>query len=144
MIIPVAQIAPVAPVLSRWRRSSLAETVASDHVSAGCYRGSENVVIKAVVVSELKFRDVQRHVLAADLVERADDAALEDAPKALNRLSVNRADNVLMLGMVNGAVVEFLAKMVIANPLIGAEQTNLLRHRFVNESLQGRLLHVVK
>jgi hypothetical protein len=29
---------PIAPVQSRWRRSSLAETDASDLVSAACYR----------------------------------------------------------------------------------------------------------
>jgi hypothetical protein len=34
-------------------------------------------------------------------VERANDTALEDRPKAFNRLRVDRADNILMFGMVN-------------------------------------------
>jgi hypothetical protein len=51
--------------------------------SASLNRRSENVIIEAVVISELKFRDVQRHVFGAHLVERAHHAALEDRPKAL-------------------------------------------------------------
>ena len=106
-------------------------------------RRSENVVIKAVVVAKLKFSDIEREILGADLVERANDTALENAPEAYNRLSVDCADNVLALGMVNRGVREFLAEMAIANPLIGAEQANLFRDGFIDESLQGRALHVV-
>jgi hypothetical protein len=39
---------------------------------------SENIGSLAIVVPELKLRDIQRHVFAADLVEGADHAALED------------------------------------------------------------------
>lgn len=53
---------------------------------ASINRRSENVVIESVVVAKLKFRDVQRPIFGADLVERTDNAALKDAPKALNRL----------------------------------------------------------
>ena len=45
--------------------------------------------------------------------------------------------------MVNGAVIEFLAQVPVANPLIRADQADLVRHSFVDESLQGRLLHVL-
>ena len=79
---------------------------------------SENVCVKAVIVAELKFGDVQRHVLGADPMERSDDTAFEDAPKAFNGLSVNSTDDVLTFGMVNSRVREFFAEMVIANPLI--------------------------
>lgn len=97
---------------------------------------SKNVGVKAVIVAELKFRDVQRHVLGADLVERADNASLEDAPKALNRLSVNRADNILMFCVVNRRMRIRLVETLVADPLVGAEQANLLRHGLVNEGDQ--------
>jgi hypothetical protein len=71
--------------------------------SAPLNRRSENVVVKAVVIAELKFGDVQRHVLAAHLVERTDDTALEDRPKALNRLGMNGTNHVLPLRMVTVA-----------------------------------------
>jgi hypothetical protein len=76
----------------------------SSGVSAPCYRGLEDIGVISIVVPELKFRDVQRHVLGTDLMERADDAPLENAPEALNRLSMDRTDDVLMFGMVNGRV----------------------------------------
>jgi hypothetical protein len=50
-------------VRARWQRSHLAETVASDRVSAACYRNTENVEVVAVFIPELKFRDGQRQYL---------------------------------------------------------------------------------
>jgi len=105
-------------------------------------RCSENVAVKAIIVPELEFRNVEWHILFADLVERADNTAFEDAPETLNRLSVDSTDNVLAFGMVNGCVRIILAKMAIADPLVGAEQADLLRDGLVDESLQGCLPHV--
>jgi hypothetical protein len=50
---------------------------------------SKNIGVLAVIVSELKLSDIERHVLAADLVERPDDTALEYRPEALNRVRVD-------------------------------------------------------
>src|SRR5260370_18676253 len=111
--------------------------------STSLNRYSENIIIHPVIISELKFSDVQRQVFGAAFGERADDTAFEDAQEAFNRLSMYRADDVLMLGVVNGAVIEFLAKVIIADPLIGAEQANLVRHGLIDESLEGRFLQVV-
>jgi hypothetical protein len=61
----------------------------------------------------LELRNVKWHVFAADLVERTDNTALEDAPKALNGLGVNGTHNILMLGVVNSRVQEFFAKRQI-------------------------------
>ena len=44
--------------------------------SASSDRFAEDVLIHAVVIPELKFGDVERKILFADLVERADHAAL--------------------------------------------------------------------
>ena len=56
---------------------------------------------------------------------------------------MHRADNVLMFGVVNGPVRETEAKVLSANPLIGADQANFVGHGFVDESFQVRLLHVL-
>src|SRR5260370_38514946 len=96
--------------------------------STSLNRYSENIIIHPVIISELKFSDVQRQGFAADFVERADDTALEDAAEAFNRLSMYRADDVLMLGVFNGAVIECVAKVIITDPLSGAEQGNLVQH----------------
>ena len=84
-----------------------------------------------VVVAELELGNIERHVFGAHLVERADHAALEDRPEALNCLRVDRADNVLTLGVVDNGVGIFLVEVLIANPLVGAEQANLVRNCFV-------------
>jgi hypothetical protein len=41
---------------------------------------AENIAIEPIVVPELKLRNEQRQIFAAHFVERADNAALKDAP----------------------------------------------------------------
>jgi hypothetical protein len=72
--------------------------------SAACYRFTENIIIETVIIAELKFRDIQRHVLFADLVECAHNSALHNRPKALNRVGVNRTDDVFMRGVADDAM----------------------------------------
>jgi hypothetical protein len=106
-------------------------------ISTPLDRCSKNVTVEPIIISELKLRDIQRHVFGAYLMERADDAALEDAPKPFNRLGVDGADNVLMLGMINGCVRISFVETLVANPLIGAKQTYFFRDGLIDESDQG-------
>ena len=105
-------------------------------------RRAENVVVEPIIVSELKLRNVKWQVFRADLVERTNDTALENAPKAFNRLRVDRTDYVLAFGVVNGRVREVLVQALVADPLVGAEQANLVRNGFVDEALKGSGAHV--
>lgn len=97
------------------------------NASCALNRHSENVVVKAVIIAELKFSDIEVKVLFADIMEGADDAPLEDAPEALNRDGVNRANHILPMGMIDSDVRESLFQIPVARPLIGAEQANLVR-----------------
>lgn len=56
---------------------SFAEVSAAWDASAGCYRGSENVGILAVVVPERKFIQVQRQVLPPNILIRPDDVVVK-------------------------------------------------------------------
>lgn len=56
-------------------------------VLASRNRCAENIGVEAIIVAELELCNIQRHVFAADFVEAADDAALEDRPKSFNRYS---------------------------------------------------------
>ncbi len=78
---------------------------------------AENVGVLAVVVAELELRDVQRQIFARNLVERADHAALNQRPEALDCLSVNRADNVLPVCMVDSHVREVLCRDACIQPI---------------------------
>jgi len=51
---------------------------------ASLNRHSENVVVEAIIVPELELCNVKMQVLPADVVESADNPALEDAPEAFN------------------------------------------------------------
>jgi hypothetical protein len=84
--------------------------------SASLNRRSENVIVEAIIVPELELRNVKMQVFLANVVECTDDAALEDAPKAFDGLGMHRADNVLVFGIVNGAVWEAKAKVPVTNP----------------------------
>ncbi len=83
--------------------------------SASFNRCSEYVCIFSVIIAEFEFRDVEREVLLADLVEGSDHAAFQDRPEAFDGLSVNRTYNVLAASMVNGGVrVAFIEAAVEA------------------------------
>jgi len=105
--------------------------------SAPCYSSTENVRVLPIVVTELKLGNVKRHVLGADLVECADNAALNQRPKAIDCLSMNRTDNVLVLVMINSRVREFPEIVAIAGPRVGCEQADFVGNRFVHKFEYG-------
>src|SRR5665213_651698 len=111
---------PIASAHSaRWHRFRLAETDASDHASAACYRRTKNIGVIPVVVAELKLRNVQRKILFADLVERAHDSPLKQRPEAINRLRVDGTKNVFTRAVADNAMRILLADVVIAAVVIG-------------------------
>src|ERR1700681_1542143 len=70
----------------------MTESASASHgsfcVSATRYRGAENICIIAVVVTPFEFGNIEGQILAADLVEAAHDAALQERPEAVNCLSM--------------------------------------------------------
>ena len=108
--------------LSKWPRERTKFRVFSRLASAD--RGSEDVSVLAIVIPELEFRNIERHVLATYFMKRPHDAALEDRPEAVNRIRVNRTDNILLGGMVYGAM-RGVSQAVVDVALIGREQADL-------------------
>src|SRR5258706_16380916 len=54
---------------------------------------SENVGILSMIEAEGKLREVQRQIRCADFVEASHYAALEQTPKAFNRVRMDHAAN---------------------------------------------------
>jgi hypothetical protein len=80
----------LVPIASaRWRRSQIAETVATYRASPPCYRLPKDVFFVAIVESETELREVQRQIFLADVVVGADDSALEQGPEGINAGRVN-------------------------------------------------------
>jgi hypothetical protein len=75
-------------------------------------------------------------------VECADNAALEDRPETLNRVGMDCSYDVLAFGVINDAVRIFLAELSVPAPLIGAEQTDLVRDGFADEGGESGGLYV--
>ena len=76
------------------------------------------------------------HVFAAHFVECSDHSTLNDRPETLDGLSMNHANDVLAMDMVNGGVWIFFVEMFVADPLISAEQANFMRHSFTDKRSQ--------
>jgi hypothetical protein len=118
-----------------------AEALASNCcASETCYRKPENIRVMAVVISELRLGNIQRQVLGADLVIAAHDAALEEAPEALNRVRMDRADNILLLAVVDGLVGKFVYKERVTLVLVSGQQGNLIA---ANDADEGFHIQVV-
>ncbi len=75
-------------------RTCPAEDASSAASSASCYHEVEDIGILPVVEPEAEFVQVQRQILAADFVERAHHAPLEQAPERFNVVRVDVAANV--------------------------------------------------
>jgi hypothetical protein len=105
-------------------------------ISASRNRRTEDVRIESIVVAELKFCDVERHVFGTDFVEASYDPALKDRPETLNRIRMGRTDNVLPDAVVNGAV-RVIGQPVVDAALVSREQANFVRDGFTNESFSG-------
>lgn len=106
-----------------------------DGASATRYGCTEDIGVVPVVVAELKLRNVKRQIFSPNFVECAHDAALDERPKAVDCLSVDRADNVFATTMPNVAMRE-LFEPEVGRVFVGREQINLGRYRFTNEALQ--------
>lgn len=119
----------------------LTENASASHgaygVSATCYRGSEDVGVLPIVVAPFEFGDIQRKVFAADLVIAAHDAALQQRPKAVDCLSVDRAVDVFLLPVADEFMGVGVAELAIAAMFVGSDEADFLRDRFANESVHG-------
>jgi hypothetical protein len=101
----------------------------------GC---SKYIGVLSVVISELEFRDVQMQIFLADLVVGPHNAALQDRPKALDCVRVDRADDMLANAVVNDAMRETIVQPIVARPSIGAEQANAGGNGLSDKPLKDR------
>jgi hypothetical protein len=106
-------------------------------VSASANRCAEDVRISAIVIPELKLGDVQRYIFDAYFMERADHAALEDGPEALDGVDVNRADDVLALIVIDRGMWILVIEIAVAAPSVRCEQADLVRHDLIDEGERG-------
>ena len=124
------------------RKFSSAGSSLSALASASCYGRAKDVCVEAVVVPELEFRHVEWQMFLADLMKRPDHTALEDRPEPLDGVGMHRADYILPLGVINDLVRIVLAEFPVAHPLIGDQQTHIIRYGFIDKAGQGVRFHI--
>jgi len=96
----------------------------------------KNTRIFSIIVSKLELCDVQMQIFLADLMERPDNAALQDRPEALDCIGMNRADNMLSDAVIDRLMVEAVLQPQIARISVSAEKADAVRYGFADESLK--------
>jgi hypothetical protein len=76
-------------------------------------------------------------ILLADLMVGTNNPALQDRPEAFDCVRMNRANNMLPDGVINGLVRKTMLQPHIAGISIGAEKADAIRDGFANKSLKG-------
>ena len=105
------------------------EVCASPQASESSYGIAEDILVLAIVIAELEFREILRQVLFAHIVIGPDDPAFEQAPKIVNISRVDRSANVFMTAMVNGLVpITHVIQRGITRRVIRRYQFNIVAH----------------
>src|SRR5207249_7451227 len=119
----VVQNLLTVPRLSHCVAISAAEASGVSDASASCYGVPENILVLAVVEPEGKLVQVERQILPADVMERAHDSPLQQAPEAVDVAGVNRSPNVLASGVAHGPMsIAKPAEFRVALVLVGSYQ----------------------
>jgi hypothetical protein len=103
-------------------------------VSAQPYSRAEDIGVVPIVIPKFEFCDVQWQTFTTDFVKTAHNAALQERPETVDSLSVDNAVNVLPGSVADGLM---LLKPLVSAVFIGGDQTDFVRNRFANETIQG-------
>jgi hypothetical protein len=111
-----------------------AEAAASVTTPAFSKDCPKDVGILAIVMTELKLRQVQRQIGLADVVIGADNSALQQTPEGFQIVRMDLAAHVFMRLVVYMLMRERLMELLIASGLIGREQADVWRYGLANET----------
>jgi hypothetical protein len=129
----------VLPRIMVTERSSLgilAENALPAASSASCDYFLEDIGIVSVVVTERKFREIEREIFFAHMVEAPHDATLEQAPETINAPRMDQPAHILALTVLHRFVFVVSIKQTITGMLISGDKRNLLVYRLANEAIK--------
>src|SRR5262245_27923426 len=75
-------------------RAAFPEALAGSDASVTCYRSAENILVMSIVEPKDELIQVQRQILSAHAVIRADYTAFQQTPERFNRVGMDRPTNV--------------------------------------------------
>lgn len=94
-------------------------------------------------MSVAEFRQVQWQIVLADIMERADDATLQQAPKAIQVRSVDVSTHIFALGMAHGLMRELSVQSGITAMFIGRHKRDTLTDRIPHKVAQGHAVSIL-
>jgi hypothetical protein len=128
----------VMPIeLACWRAFACSEAPASYCTSAASYGYAENIFIVPIVKAELELVQIERQVLCADVVIRADNATLEQRPERFNRIGMDFTAHIFAARMSDRFMREVTANIVIGLVLIGRDQRHFLADGLAHEACES-------
>ena len=134
------------PMASSFVHSPLGTS--SEHASAAacsafCYDGRKDIGVLPIVMTERKFRQVQREIVFRDIVERTNHTAFQQAPESLDIIGMHVASDILFPGMMHrvvGTSRKCFIDIRIARSFIGGDKGNVLIHGLLHKVLQRMLI----
>jgi len=105
--------------------------------SAYCYGRTENVGVLPVVVAPLEFRDVERQIFGADMVEATHNAALQQRPEAIDCLGMDQSAHIFTAPVADGLMRELWRETDVAAMFVSGDKADFLRHGHPDEMAHG-------
>ena len=96
-----------------------------------------------IVEAPRKFVHVERKILFADFVIRADDSTFEQTPKAFDGVGVRRPDYVLARTVTHDTMIVIAAKQAITAVFVRSDKFCLRRYALADETIQCRGIGVL-
>jgi hypothetical protein len=136
-----ASIVPASVPVHRWHAAEAASSAAS---SASCYSRLENVLVLAVVEPPRKLIQIERQILLAHVVVRADDAALEQRPERFKIVGVDVTSHVFASLVINGLMRKFhRLEPAISAVFVRRDESNFVGHNLAHEAAQRPYVRVL-
>src|SRR6476660_9749910 len=113
---------------------------------SGCADGrAEDIRVVPVVVTEREFVEVEREILLRNLVVRADHAALEERPEAIEVRGMDVPTDVLAGRVVHALVfrVRAVVRVRVLLVVVGRDERHLVGDRLAHERFDPRLAEPV-
>src|SRR5208283_1140132 len=122
----------------------VAEVPASEDASASCYELAKHIRVLAMIVTELKLREVQRKILRADIVVCPDHTTLEQRPERFHVVGVHVAANILASAMADGFVWEpYRVQMRVTTMLVRSHQINRATDGLTDETVKRNCVGIL-
>jgi hypothetical protein len=122
---------------------SFAEAFASTDASAFRYGEPEHVGVLSVIVAKRELVQVERQILSADVVVRAQNASLQEAPEIINVAGVNVSPNIFVSAVTDRLVpIAASFEPVVTLELIRCDEIDFVAYGLLDKATQSSCINL--